>query len=64
MSQEIIEMEIDEAGTPTILVQGVKGKSCKDLTKSLEAALGTTVESRPTREMSEAPRETKQIKQR
>ena len=31
---------IIEGGTPTVKVKCVKGKSCKDITKALEAALG------------------------
>jgi hypothetical protein len=44
---------IIENGTPTIKVKCVKGKTCKDLTRELEAALGDTAKSTPTAEMYE-----------
>jgi len=47
-----------EAGTPTVSVKGVKGKSCKDITKALEAALGETKESKPTGEFYEQAKQT------
>jgi hypothetical protein len=50
--QQIVKITI-EAGTPTIHVQGVKGRSCKDITKALEAALGETSESKSTNEFYE-----------
>lgn len=53
MAQIIIT--IDKAGNPTIMVQGVKGGACKDLTKAVEQALGTVESDTATREMSENP---------
>lgn len=50
--QQIVKITI-EGGTPTIHVQGVKGRSCKDITKKLEAALGSATKSKPTGEMYE-----------
>ena len=50
--QQIIKITI-EGGIPTIHVQGIKGRSCKDVTKALEAALGETTKSKPTGEMYE-----------
>ncbi len=55
--QQIIKITI-EAGTPTIHVQGVKGQSCKDITKALEKALGETTTSTPTKEMYEKASQT------
>jgi hypothetical protein len=40
-------------GTPTINVNGVKGKSCKDVTKTVERALGSTTSDKETPEMFE-----------
>lgn len=39
-------------------VNGEKGEGCKDLTKRLEAALGSVESDEPTQEMYEAPIET------
>ena len=47
-----------EGGSPKISVLGVKGKSCKDLTRELEAALGETTESKPTNEFYEQAKQT------
>lgn len=44
---------IIENGVPTVSVNCVKGKSCKDITRALEAALGEVSESKPTGEMYE-----------
>ncbi len=49
-----------EKGVPTIMVTGAKGKNCKDLTRALEAALGDTAKSTPTREMYEQAKQTTQ----
>jgi len=38
------------AAKPVISVKGVKGKSCKDITKELEKALGKSGKSTPTPE--------------
>jgi hypothetical protein len=48
-------LEIAENGDVTITVQGVKGRRCKDATREIEQALGTTVSSTPTKEMYEQP---------
>jgi hypothetical protein len=53
---------INEDGSTQISVQGVKGKSCKDLTKMLEQALGGQGASRDTPEMLQ--RETLTVRQR
>lgn len=49
--QHIIEIGPD--GTTQVTVKGIKGKSCKDASKLLEAALGKTISSTPTKEMFE-----------
>jgi hypothetical protein len=49
---------IIENGSPTVMVKCVKGKSCKDITKALEAALGNAVKSTPTAEMYEQANQT------
>lgn len=45
-----ITIDIDVEGNTTIKVEGVKGKSCKDLTRDIERALGVTKKSTPTAE--------------
>lgn len=40
---EEVRMTFDEKGMPTLSVKGVKGKSCKDLTRNLEQLLGGNV---------------------
>jgi hypothetical protein len=45
-------------GTPTINVNGVKGKSCKDVTKTVERALGSVVSDKETSEMYEKEQKT------
>ncbi len=57
--QQIVQITI-EAGVPTIHVQGVKGKSCKDITKALEKALGETKDSKSTGEFYEQAKQTTQ----
>lgn len=42
---------IDQDGAPTITVNGVKGKACKDLTRAVEKALGSVTSDQPTQEM-------------
>jgi DUF2997 family protein len=55
--QQVVKVTI-ENGVPTIHVQGVKGKSCKDITKALEAALGETSKFCPLPEMYEQVKKT------
>jgi hypothetical protein len=42
-------------GKVTISVNGAKGKTCTDLTKKLEEALGEVTSDTPTKEMFEKP---------
>jgi len=46
MEMQEIDVVIDKDGQVRIEVRGVKGPSCLDLTRSLEAALGGRVEDR------------------
>jgi hypothetical protein len=56
MSRQEVVMTIFDDETPTtVAVKGVKGTSCKALTKPLEQALGTVVNDKPTAEMTESP---------
>ena len=48
-----IEVEIAPDGTITTTTRGVKGRSCRDVTKFLTDALGTVVESKNTGEFLE-----------
>jgi len=43
---EEMKIIISKDGKVTIDVEGVKGSSCKSLTKALEKALGTTVKDK------------------
>jgi hypothetical protein len=47
-----VEVTIAPDGSPTIKVNGVPGTSCKDVTKTLERALGTVKTDTPTTEMA------------
>lgn len=51
---EEVTITVAPDGTVKVGVRCVKGKSCKDLTKDLEKALGRTVKDVPTPEMTEA----------
>lgn len=42
MANQVI-IDIDAEGNMIVSVKGAKGKSCKDLTAKIEAALGQTV---------------------
>ena len=55
-----ITVTIAEDGTVSYVVQGVKGASCKSLTRAIDA-LGTVTETKTTSEFAEAPVE-RQIK--
>lgn len=46
-----IIIEIDQTGETTVKAEGVAGRSCKDLTRNIERALGRTVSDAPTGEM-------------
>ena len=51
---EVIKVTIGPDGDVSYIVQGVKGRSCKDLTKAIDA-LGQVTESKNTSEYNEAP---------
>ncbi|MCH2232484.1 MAG: DUF2997 domain-containing protein [Crocinitomicaceae bacterium] len=55
MDLQEIDVYIDEKGEVQIEIRGVKGMSCLDLTKDLEAILGGDIE---TREMTAEAGET------
>jgi hypothetical protein len=48
MTSEELEITIANDGSVHILVRGVKGKACLELTSDLEAALGGKIISRET----------------
>lgn len=48
-----VTITIAPDGTPKIEVNGVKGKACKDITKTVERALGSVVSDKETPEMYE-----------
>lgn len=60
MAKEII-IEATPDGTTTVSVNGVKGKSCKELTAKFEAALGKVVKVEHTKEWNEKPVKTVQV---
>lgn len=51
MKKETIEIVFDGKGNSEVSVKGVVGPGCKDLTASLEDALGTVVSDEETQEM-------------
>ena len=46
MAKQELEITVDPEGRVSIKVRGVRGKGCIDLTKPLEDALGSEIESR------------------
>jgi hypothetical protein len=50
MATPTILVTINPTGETTVSVQGAAGPSCQDLTRALEAALGTTTHDAPTPE--------------
>jgi hypothetical protein len=54
-----IKVEVNQEGDTRIKVEGVKGKSCKDLTKAIEEALGTTTADKKTAEYHEREQKSK-----
>lgn len=48
-----VTIKISKA-VPVISVKGVKGKSCKELTKDLERNLGNVTSDKPTLEMHQS----------
>ena len=48
-----LTITIDEQGNPTVAVKGVAGKSCKDITASIEKALGKVTETKKTGEFAQ-----------
>lgn len=52
MPQEL-QIEINPEGEAKVTVRGVKGKSCKAVSKAIEEALGQVTEDQPTAEMRE-----------
>jgi hypothetical protein len=46
-----MEITVTEAGEVSVKVKGVKGRSCKDVSKVIEAALGKSIKSVATGEM-------------
>jgi Protein of unknown function (DUF2997) len=51
-----IKIRIAKNGDTTVETLGFKGPSCKEVTKQLEAALGTVTSSKNTKEMFERER--------
>jgi hypothetical protein len=63
MTMADIKITVAPDGTITTKVIGGSGKGCKDLTKALRDALGTTVEDRTLPEYYEQATEGARIKQ-
>ena len=56
MAKELILVDFDPTtGSPTVSVEGVKGKACKDLTAQLEKALGSVTSDVHTAEFAQRP---------
>ena len=54
---ETIKVTISPEGDTTIAVEGVVGRSCTDLTKDLEKALGSPLSSRKTADYHKLPQQ-------
>ena len=50
---ENLLITIDADGNTKIEVRGIKGKSCKDVTKAIETALGKVTSDKNTQEFSQ-----------
>jgi hypothetical protein len=50
---EEITIEIDTAGDAKVSIKGVKGKSCRDITRDIERALGQVTTDTVTHEYRE-----------
>lgn len=50
---EVVTLEFDADDNPVIKVEGVKGKSCTQLTEALEKKLGTVTKDEKTSEYNE-----------
>lgn len=59
MAKKQVIVTIATDGTPTVEVNGVKGQSCKDLTRELEKALGAPESVATKPEMYERPQTVK-----
>lgn len=59
MDMHEIEIEIDEKGECTFVVNGIKGGGCKDVAKIFQDALGDTKISQLTNEYYERPKPVK-----
>ena len=57
MQQVIVTIE---NGVPHIEVKGCKGKTCKDITRQLEASLGDVESTKPTTEFYEQAQQNNQ----
>lgn len=51
---EKVTITIAPDGSPTIHVEGIKGPSCKDITRAVEKALGTVKSDKNTAEFMAA----------
>lgn len=56
MAKPTITIDIDEDGTPTVEVHGVKGSGCLAVSKALEEALGAVTTRTKTKEYYETDR--------
>ena len=56
-----INVTIDKEGNVSMDVRGVKGRSCQDLTKQLEQALGKTVSDRKTPEFYQTQQQERRV---
>lgn len=53
---EEVTITVNPDGSTQVGVRCVKGKTCTDITKAIEKALGKTVKDAPTSEMQEVQR--------
>ena len=64
MAEEIVDVVIHPDGRVEIKVQGVKGKTCTEITAEVEAALGGAAERTLTTEYHQKADEKQKNKQR
>ncbi len=58
-----ITVTIDAEGESKVEVKGVAGKSCKDLTKGIESALGVVTSTENTREFEQRSESRRAVEQ-
>lgn len=58
---ETIDIEIAADGSISYEVKGVKGKSCRELTKAIDEIAGKVLETKNTKEFNELPNKEREV---